>query len=199
MILLTIKNNRQQTSMNKLRCHSVKEPWQIELMRCIYNDNLDMLSTHSLPYRTYEEQQNWWQKNKKYLRAFLYEPIAKPGKFVAFLVLRVREGFCTPTIAIQKEEWGSGYGQEIIHDYIKKADGPIAGTQLQCNGAICHINQKVGWRILGESGEGDKKIDLLFHPGVNPANQCTEEVLVNILRYLEIDPETFDFSIILKQ
>lgn len=56
----------------------------------------------------------------------------------------------------------------------------------------------MGWRILGESGEGDKKIDLLFHPGVNPANQCTEEGLVNILRYLEIDPETFDFSVILK-
>lgn len=185
--------------MNKLRCHSVKEPWQIELMRCIYNDNLDMLSTHPLPYKTYEEQQNWWQENKECLRAFLYEPIAKPGKFVAFLVLRIREGFCTPIIAIQKEEWGSGYGQEIVHDYIKKADGPIAGTQLQCNEAICHINQKVGWRILGESGEGDKKIDLLFHPGANPANQCTEEVLVNILRYLKIDPETFDFSDILKQ
>lgn len=106
--------------MNKLRCHSVKEPWQIELMRCIYNDNLDMLSTHPLPYKTYEEQQNWWQENKECLRAFLYEPIAKPGKFVAFLVLRIREGFCTPIIAIQKEEWGSGYGQEIVHDYIKK-------------------------------------------------------------------------------
>lgn len=182
--------------MNKLKCVPIHEAWQVELMRCIYNENLDMLSTHSLPYRTYEEQQRWWVENICQIKAYLYEPFAKPGKFVAFLVLRIRKGFCTPTIAIQKEEWGSGYGQEIVHDYIKRADGPIAGTQLQCNKAICHINEKVGWQILGESGEADKKIDMLFHPGINPTKRCTDEVLVSILQYLEIDPGTFDYSII---
>ena len=180
--------------MNKLRSYLIEAAWQVELMRNIYNDNLDMLSTHPLPYRDYQEQQDWWSSNKQHLKAYLYEPIEKPGKFVAFLVLRMRDGFCTPTIAIQKEEWGSGYGQEIVRDYIFKADGPIAGSQLQSNKAICHINKKVGWQILGESGEGDKKIDLLFHPGINPNKKCTKRILLNILEYLNINSESFDFS-----
>ncbi len=178
----------------KLNCYLVSEPWQVEVMRCIYNENLDMLSTHPLPHRTYQEQQDWWNQNRQQLKAYLYEPIMKPGKFVAFLLLRLREGFCTPVIAIQKEEWGSGYGQEIVHDYIAKAAGPIAGTQLQSNKAICHINKKVGWQIIGESGEGCHKIDLLFHPGINPQNKCKKEVFMNILNYLEINPADFDFS-----
>ena len=180
--------------MKKLRCLSVIDPLHVELMRCIYNDNLEMLSTHPLPYRTYQEQQEWWNSNKEYMKAYLYEPLDKPGKFVAFLVLRLREGFCTPTIAIQKEEWGSGYGQEIVHDYIEKSGGPIAGSQLQSNKAICHINHKVGWQVLGESGEGDTRIDLLFHPGSNPLKKCSMEVFLKVLKYLEIDPKTFDFG-----
>ncbi|MEY8589064.1 hypothetical protein [Phocaeicola sartorii] len=180
--------------MKKLRCVPITEPWQVELMRCIYNENLEWLSTHTLPYRTYEDQQEWWQKNSRQVKAFLYEPFDKPGKFVAFLLLRIRDGFCTPTIALQREEWGSGYGQEIVHDYIEKADGPIAGTQLQNNEAICHINKKVGWQILGETGEGDKRIDLLYHPGINELNKCSEGTFLKILEYLDIDPSTFDFS-----
>lgn len=177
--------------MNKLKCHRIVYPWQVELMRSIYNENLEMLSTHPLPYRNYFEQQNWWNENKSSIDAYLYEPHDKPGKFVAFLSLRKRENFCTPTIAIQREEWGSGYGQEIVQDYIKKANGPIAGTQLQSNLAICHINRKYGWQILGESGDGDLKIDLLFHPGINPDNKCSRETFNKILEYLEIDPITF--------
>lgn len=182
--------------MNKLKCNPIHEAWQVELMRCIYNENLDMLSTHPLPYRTYEEQQLWWNENKGEIKAFLYEPYAKPGKYVAFLLLRVRKGFCTPTIAIQREEWGSGFGQEIVHDYIKKANGPIAGTQLRANKAICHINSKVGWQIIGQKGEGDKSIDLLYHPGINPLNRCSKTTFMNILNYLNIDPYTFDFTTI---
>lgn len=180
--------------MNKLKSHQVGEPWQIELMRCIYNENLDMLSTHTLPNRSYVEQQEWWKENNSKLQAFLYEPYDKPGKFVAFLLLRDRNGFTTPTIAIQKEEWGSGYGQEIVKDYIRKANGPIAGSQLQRNKAICHINAKYGWQILGESGEGNKKIDLLYHPGINPENKCDISTFKRILEYLDIDPSKFDYS-----
>lgn len=170
--------------MNKLKSYPITEPFQVELMRHIYNDNLDMLSTKPLPYRTYEEQQAWWNENKHELKAFLYEPIAKPGKFVAFLVLRVRQGFCTPIIALQKEEWGSGYGKEIVNDYIVKADGPLAGTQLQSNKAICHINQKVGWQILGQADSPAGTIDLLYHPGVNPDKLTTPEVMKYVHIYL---------------
>ena len=108
--------------MNQLKCIKVSTPHHVELMRCIYNDNLDMLSTHPLPFRTYEEQQIWWKEASVYSEAYLYEPYSKPGKYVAFLLLRHRSGFCTPTIAIQKEEWGSKYGQEIVKDYIIKAN-----------------------------------------------------------------------------
>lgn len=180
--------------MKKLKCHKISEPWQVELMRCIYNDNIDSLSTHPLPFRNYFEQQEWWNNNKDQIEAYLYEPYDKPGKFVAFLSLRKRGGFCTPTIAIQRDEWGGGYGQEIVHDYIDKANGPIAGTQLQSNEAICHINKKVGWQVIGESGSGNLKIDLLFHPGINPENKCDRETFSHILEYLGINPEEFDYN-----
>lgn len=180
--------------MKKLNSYLVTEPWQVELMRCIYNDNLDMLSTKPLPYRSYEEQQLWWAENEKNMKAYLYEPVSKSGKFVAFLVLRVRDGFFTPTIAIQKEEWGSGFGQEIVRDYIEKANGPLAGTQLQSNAAICHINKKVGWIIVGEGSLPNGKVDLLYHPGINPENECTHQVFMNILNYLEVDEENINLD-----
>lgn len=180
--------------MFKLNCIKISNAHHVELMRCIYNENIDSLSTHPLPYRTYEEQQIWWKSASAYSEAYLYEPITKPGKFVAFLLLRYRKGFCTPTIAIQREEWGSHYGQEIVKDYILKANGPLAGFQLQSNKAICHINKKVGWQILGEKEDGDKCIDLLFHPGINKNKQCSEEVFEEILKYLGITVDDSKFS-----
>ncbi|MDR0866429.1 MAG: hypothetical protein LBO74_16085 [Candidatus Symbiothrix sp.] len=172
--------------MKQLRSFPVQESWQVELMRHIYNDNLDMLSTKPLPYRTYEAQQEWWNENKKELKTFLYEPIERPGKFVAFLVLRDRGGFYTPIVAIQKEEWGKKYGQEIINDYIEKANAPLAGSQLQSNKAICHINKKVGWQILGEIIQPGGKVDLLYHPGINPNLQNDAQIFDAVLDYLEL-------------
>lgn len=185
--------------MNKLKSYVVSESWQVELMRYIYNDNLDMLSTKPLPYRNYEEQQQWWNDNKEHLKAYLYEPLSKPGKFIAFLVLRIRNGFYTPTIAIQKEEWGSGFGQEIVNDYIHKANGPLAGTQLQSNPAICHINKKVGWIILGQKEQTNGIVDLLFHPGVNPNQKCSNNTLNSIAEYLELDINKIDHQLIISE
>lgn len=181
---MTTKEIKKGEQAERLRSIEVHEPWQVELMRLIYNDNLDMLGTRPLPHRTYGEQQVWWNGNRQHLKAFLYEPVDKPGKFVAFLVLRNRGGFSTPIIALQKEEWGSGYGQEIVRDYIRKADGPLAGTQLQSNKAICHINKKVGWQILGQADHGTGPVDLLFHPGVNEEMRATDEIMKRIYEYL---------------
>lgn len=172
--------------MNKLNSIEISEPWQVELMRHIYNDNLDMLSTKPLPHRTYEAQQEWWLENRGHLRAWLYEPIDRPGKFVAFLVLRDRGGFITPIMAMQKEEWGNKYGQEIINDYILKANAPLAGTQLQSNGAICHINKKVGWQIWGQAEQPAGTVDLLYHPGINTALHDNPEIMRGVREYLGI-------------
>jgi RimJ/RimL family protein N-acetyltransferase len=162
------------------------EPDQVEVMRHIYNDNLEMLATRPIPYRTSEEQQEWWKENKHKLRAYLYEPIEQPGKPIAFLVLTNRGKFDTPIIAIKKEEWGSGYGQEIVNDYIIKANRPLAGSQLQSNAAICHINKKVGWQIVGQRKEHNGTIDLLYHPGVNSNIENSEAIYQEILHYHEI-------------
>lgn len=175
---------------NRLRSITISEPWQVELMRNIYNDNLDMLSTRPLPYQTYATQQQWWALNKDKIKAYLYEPVDQPGKFVAFLVLRDRGGFFTPIIAIQKEEWGNKYGQEIVNDYILKANAPLAGTQLQSNKAICHINQKVGWQIVGQREQPAGTIDLLYHPGLNTSLHNNEQIIDGVLNYLELDKES---------
>jgi RimJ/RimL family protein N-acetyltransferase len=172
--------------MNNLQSIPISEQSQVEIMRHIYNDNLDMLATRPIPYRTYEEQQRWWNENNHKLRGFLYKPIDQPEKFVAFLVLTNRGLFDTPIIAIKKDEWGSGYGQEIVNDYIAKANRPLAGSQLQSNRAICHINKKVGWQIVGQREESNGIVDLLYHPGINTSVKNPENIYKAILLYHEI-------------
>lgn len=172
--------------MKKLISYEINSQWQVEIMRNIYNDNLDMLATRPIPYRNYEDQQKWWNENKHKLRGFLYEPVSKPCYFVAFLVLTDRGLFDTPIIAIKKEEWGSGYGQEIVNDYITKANRPLAGSQLQSNGAICHINKKVGWQIVGQLEQPFGLVDLLYHPGINQEINNSAEIYEAILNYHNI-------------
>jgi hypothetical protein len=171
--------------MKKLNSFAVSEPWQIEIMRDIYNENLDMLATIPIPYRSFEEQQTWWENNKQKVKAFLYEPVAQPGKFIAFSLLTDRGDFCTPIMAIKKNEWGKGYGTEIINDYIKKANGPLAGSQLQSNAAICHMNKKVGWQIIDQVKQSNGFVDLLYHPGINPAKDNQKLIYDKIIKYLK--------------
>lgn len=180
--------------MRQLNCIEIVTPQHVERMRQIYNENLKFLATHSIPERTYEEQQSWWNIAKEYSKGYLYEPINRPGYYVAFMVLRQRDGFKTPILGITKNEWGSGYGKEIIRDYIVKADGPLSGEQLRSNGAICHCNKKMGWQIIGERIEGDDVAELLFHPGVNIKKACSKEIFAHILKYLDMQPESFDFK-----
>lgn len=174
--------------MEKLNSHEVIDDWQVETMRKIYNQNLDMLATRPLPYREYQEQQEWWNNNKQNLRGFLYEPKNEIGNFVAFLVLTNRGLFDTPIIAISKNEWGSGYGQEIVNDYLIKSNRPLAGSQLQSNKAICHINKKVGWQIVGERIEENGIVDLLYHPGINTEIRNTDEIINAVLKHHNLIP-----------
>lgn len=172
--------------MKKLKAIPIIDSWQVEVMRHIYNDNLDSLATKPLPYRNYEEQQQWWTSNKHQIKGFLYEPIEIPDTFIGFLILRDRGGFQTPTIAIRKEYWGNGYGKELVFDYLEKADGPLAGSQLKSNSAICHLNSKAGWQIIGEKVEVNGPVDLLYHPGLKNSHQIEPEVFASILKYLEM-------------
>lgn len=180
--------------MKLLNCVEISTPQHVERMRQIYNENLVFLATHPIPERTYEEQQEWWNSAKEYSKGYLYEPSNCPGQYVAFMVLRQRDGFKTPILGITKSEWGSGYGKEIIKDYIVKADGPLSGEQLRSNVAICHCNLKLGWQIIGERKEGDDIVELLFHPGINEEKACTESVFSHILEYLDLKPGSFDFK-----
>lgn len=172
--------------MNKLKSILISEPEHVEIMRHIYNENLDMLATRPIPYRSYEEQQKWWDENKHKLKAYLYEPLDYPGKFVAFSVLTDRGLFDTPIMAIKKEYQGYGYGEEIVNDYIIKANRPLAGSQLQSNKAICHINKKLGWQIVGQIEQTNGMVDLLYHPGINHTLKNKEEILKAILKYHNI-------------
>jgi len=153
-------------------------------MRELFNENLDMLATVPLKLQTYDEQQEWWSKNKHCIKAYLYESMDCLGTFIAFSMLTDRDGFFTPIIAIHRECWGKGYGMEIISDYIEKANGPLAGSQLESNGAICHMNSKVGWQIVGKVEKQGNVIDLLFHPGVGPSINNQAEILSRIKSYL---------------
>jgi len=156
----------------------------VEILRQIYNENLDMLGTIMLPHRSYEEQQNWWNENKYKLEGYLYECVGISNDSIAFLVLTNKGNFKTPIIAIKKKYWGKGYAKEIISDYIEKANSPLAGSQFQSNGAICHLNKKMGWQIIGQSNQPNGIIDLLYHPGINLDKKDDIFIYNEIVNYL---------------
>jgi anaerobic selenocysteine-containing dehydrogenase len=172
--------------MNKLTSTRVSEPWQVEIMREIYNDNLTTLSTKPLPYREYDEQQEWWQQNKDTVDAYLYRSPEDSDHYVGFMALRDRGGFHTPIMAFRKIDWGKGYGKEATYDYIAKAKGPLAGTQLKSNIAICKINVAVGWEVLTEKETSNGTIQLIYHPGIHREELRSHPALASILAYLEI-------------
>lgn len=177
--------------MKQLISTSISEPWQVEVMRHIYNENLETLASKPIPFQTYENQQAWWHSNKHKLKGYLYEPIDRPGKFVAFLILTDRGGFFTPIIAVQKEEWKKGYGKLLVEDYVKKANGPLAATQLQSNTAICYLNKNIGFHVLGEGEQPNGKVELIYHPGINPEQKMTAHIFDAILDYLNIDKKIY--------
>lgn len=176
--------------MGKLISYRAVSPENIEAMRIIYNDNLDMLATVPLPVRAYQDQQDWWKENHTKLRAYLYEDASKPGVPIAFLLLTNRGRFHTPVFAISKENWGNGFGVEIIKDYLRIAGSPLAGSQLQSNLAICHLNQKAGWQIVGSVDTPQGKIDLLFHPGMAANSTDIESIREEIINYLKLKYDT---------
>ncbi len=169
--------------MEKLKSMIINHSSQVEIMRNIYNENIDSLATRPLPYREYDEQQSWWEANKVSLSGYLYEAIEQPGEIIGFLILRDRGGFYTPTFSLSKCEWGKGYGREIVYDYIKKANGPLAGSQLKSNAAICHLNKQAGWKVLATKNEGSELVELLIHPGLASGVEIDSLVYKSILGY----------------
>jgi len=147
---------------------------QVELMRQIYNENRQYMETKGpLPERTREAQLEWWDsldhdKVKAWLHYDLFERLFLSDhnderKLIGFSMLQNRGSFSTPMFAIKKEYHGKGYGREFIKWYLDRASRPLAGSQLQSNKAICHLNKEFGWKILcSHSG-----VDHLYHPGPN--------------------------------
>jgi len=104
---------------------------------------------------------------------------------MAFLVLRDRGGFATPIIAIDKVEWGKGFGREMIQEYIALAGNPLAGSQLVSNLSICHLNRQLGWQIIGSRMVPAGQIELLFYPGAHP-QKLDAKTLQGLAEYLEL-------------
>jgi GNAT superfamily N-acetyltransferase len=157
---------------------------KVEVMREIYNQNLDMLATIALPYRSTEEQVQWWKENSQQVRAYLFEPIGKPGEYVGFIALTNRGEFVTPVIAVDNKYWGKGYGSEMQRAYIRLAHKPLAVSQLVSNAAIRHISSKYGSVIVGYADSPNGAIELLYHPGQSKANPGTEHTKAIVTKYL---------------
>ncbi len=168
----------------QLRTVRVDTNKKVEVMREIYNQNLEMLGTVALPYRTKDEQAAWWKESRHLMRAYLFEPLEKPGEFVGFITLTDRGEFVTPILAVNTKSWGKGYGSEMIRAYIKLAGKPLAGSQLVSNDAIRHMNSKNGWIIVGDAESPNGAIELVYHPGMSKANPGTERTKLVVTEYL---------------
>ena len=169
-----MSNNNKDKHLITVR---VTNSSQVELMRQIYNENLDMLATITLPHRSAEEQLVWWKKNKKHLRAYLFKLDDNPNEVVGFISLTDRGSFITPILAIRKCFWGKGYGTEIIDEYLRLAKKPLAGSQLVSNSRIRYMNKKAGWQVVGTASCNNGEIELLYHPNNNDDIRIKAEII----------------------
>lgn len=159
--------------------HANSDPIYIEIMRCIYNVTLPQTATKPIAPKTSEEQFNWWcnlDHNK--VRVHIYREVERPWNIVAWSMVTDRGNYCTPMFAIHPQFWGLGYGEEIIYHYLQVAGKCLQGSQLKSNGAICHLNARNGWRVVGEDGD----VQLLLHDGPDNYPQRAYD---EILRYHE--------------
>lgn len=170
--------------IKQLRTLKVDTLKKVEVMRQIYNENLDMLGTIVLPYRSSKEQALWWKKNKAHIRAYLFETLAEPYDDVGFITLTDRGEFVTPILAVGTKYWGKGYGREMIQAYLKLSHKPLAGSQLVKNEAIRHMNKKNGWIVVGYASSPNGDIELVYHPGVSKVNPGTKQVQELVTKYL---------------
>lgn len=167
-----------------LRVIRVNNYQHVEVMRLIYNDNLDMLGTIPLPHRSPEEQRVWWRENKSGVRAYLFETFDSPNRYIGFITLTDRGSFITPILAVDKRFWGCGYGSEMVRAYLRLARKPLAGSQLVSNDTIRYINKKVGWVVVGKARTARGDIELVYHPGVSTKNPGTADVQETVTQYL---------------
>ena len=163
----------------------ITEPWEVEVMRRIFNLTLADLATRPLQPRDEHSQQRWWSAlDKTRTVAHLYSPIAMPWHFVAFSLVQWKDrGIATPMFAIHPDWQHRGYGREIIDHYLEVANGPLAGSALKSNAAIMHLNKRAGWQTVSET----ETVAHLYHPGVPTQSDRSEarqrEIYEAILDY----------------
>ncbi len=169
--------------MIDLIARTVREPWEVEVMRQIYEKTLPWLeqSGRPLPRRTPIEQQNWWFDREVGMHAHLYTTVDEPWEFIAFsLVQEKGEYFSTPLFGILPEHHGKGYGEVILRNYLRVAGGPLAGSDRIDNPAITKLNDRNGWQVIGITDDGVRK---LYHPGVAPFPDEMQHAYDEICRY----------------
>lgn len=152
-------------------------PALVERMRELYIASLQFF-TKPLSPPTKEEQQVWWASlDHSKVIVHLYSPVEQPWEIVAFSMLTDRGQYYTPLFAISDSWWHKGYGEDIIRHYLALASPkPLHGEELADNGAIVHLNEKAGWRVVAERNG----VHYLYHP-----NDKQQEAYDEIVRYHE--------------
>lgn len=176
--------SRSEKKKKLLRVIRADTYQKVEIIRHIYNDNLDMLGTVPLPYRSAEDQREWWKENRDAVRAYLFEKTDSPECYVGFITLSDRGSFVTPILAVDKKYWGCGYGSEMVSAYLRLAHKPLAGSQLVSNDAIRYINKKVGWIVVGKAETPSGDIELVYHPGISRKNPGKGQIQESVIQYL---------------
>jgi len=155
-------------------------PMLIERLRKLYVEALSHLATRKLHANTEVEQQAWFNNlDHAAVALHLYSPVERPWEIVGFSQVTDRGNFCTPMFALARHMRGQGLGEEIILHYLKLANGkPLHGEQLVANGAICHLNERLGWQIKRE----ENGVQYLYHPNGTDWPQAAYD---EIVRYHE--------------
>lgn len=167
-------------NLTAYRMKPTDHPMLVERLRKLYVEALSHLATKRLPTRTELEQQLWFSDlDHEATTIHLYSPVGRPWEIVGFSMVTDRGTFCTPMFSLTFHMRGQGLGEEIIQHYLAIANGkPLHGEQLVANGAICHLNEKLGWKVKHDA-EG---VQYLYHPNGTDYPQSAYD---EIVRYHE--------------
>jgi GNAT superfamily N-acetyltransferase len=133
-----------------LKAEPVETAAQVEWLRQIRNVCREGFS-HDTAYITREQQGQWWFKNKRLVRAWLYREHTE--RLVGFGMLRRDEhDHEVSSVAVLPECAGKGYGGHITADIIRRAHGQVYGTARLDNPGALALHRAEDWDVTGEDG-----------------------------------------------
>ena len=139
------------TTGTRLRPVPIVHPEQVEIMRRLRNEGRHSFANDQREIGV-EDQQVWWNTNRRTMRAWLYH--TEDGSVAGFGMLRqVDDGSWRSSVAVAPLFQGNGYGTEITRHLFATVDGALWAEVLKTNEASLRMHKPDEWAEPLDQGD----------------------------------------------